>query len=61
MFKIIRSSITSVTDVFYLLNQLEASASFYVALQEPYNKEWQGNRERKKRIREFKIVYRSRV
>ena len=55
MFKIIRSSITSVTDVFYLLNQLEASASFYVALQEPYNKEWQGNRERKKRIREFKI------
>lgn len=55
MFKVVRNSINSVNEVFDLLNSLEASASIYVALQEPYNREWQGNRERRKRIREFKL------
>lgn len=55
MFKVIRNSINTVTDVFDLLNQLEAGALFYVALQDPYNREWQGQRIRRKRIREFKL------
>jgi uncharacterized protein with ParB-like and HNH nuclease domain len=55
MFKVIRRSITTVEDVFNLLNKLEASASFYVSLQDPYSREWQGDRERRKRIREFKL------
>lgn len=55
MFKIIRNSINSVPEVFDLLNQLEAAASFYVALQDPYNAEWKGQRNRRKRIREFKL------
>ncbi len=55
MFKIIRNSIKSVENVFDLLNQLEAAVSFYVALQDPYSREWQGDRERRKRIREFKL------
>lgn len=55
MFKIIRTSVNTVADVFQLLNQLEASVELYVALQDPYNREWQGNRERRKRIREFKL------
>src|SRR5690606_10984088 len=55
LFKIIRNTITSVQDVFNLLNSLDALATFYVALQDPYNHEWQGQRERRKRIREFKL------
>lgn len=55
MFKVIRNSVNTVTDVFDLLNRLESSASFYVSLQDPYNREWQGQRIRRKRIREFKL------
>ena len=55
MFKVIRASITTVLDVFDLLNALEMLAPFYMALQDPYSQEWQGQREKRKRIREFKL------
>lgn len=55
MFKVIRNSINTVQHVFDLLNSLETLAPLYVALQDPWSREWQSNRERRKRIKEFKL------
>lgn len=55
LFKIVRNSITTVEKVFELLNSLESNASYYMALQDPYSSEWQGDRAKRKRIREFKL------
>lgn len=55
LFKTIRSEIKSNQQVFNLLNELDAYSEIYLALQDPYNIFWQGNRERIKRIREMKL------
>ena len=55
LFRVIRTRISDNKEVFRLLRELEDSSSLYVALQDPYNQEWQGNRERIKRIREMKL------
>ncbi|SFH51550.1 DUF262 domain-containing protein [Pedobacter insulae] len=55
LFKIIRASIKTNKQVFELLEKLDSSAALYVALQDPSNIEWQGNREMFKRVREFKL------
>lgn len=55
LFKIIRASIKTNVQVFELLENLEQSASLYVALQDPFNAEWTGKREQSKRIRELKL------
>ncbi len=55
LFKVLRSSIKNNKDVFDLLKNLESAFSLYVALQDPFNQEWRGNRERIKRIRETKL------
>jgi len=55
LFKIIRSNIKTNENVFALLRNLEASSSLYIALQDPFSAEWQGNRDRFKRIRELKL------
>lgn len=55
LFKTIRTEIKSNQYVFDLLNDLDAYSEIYLALQDPYNIYWQGNRDRIKRIREMKL------
>jgi uncharacterized protein with ParB-like and HNH nuclease domain len=55
LFKVIRAEVKSNQQVFDLLNDLEKYSEIYLALQDPYHKIWQGNRERIKRIREMKL------
>jgi uncharacterized protein with ParB-like and HNH nuclease domain len=55
LFKIIRAAIKTNQNVFDLLSDLEYSSSLYIALQDPFNTEWKGNRERIKRIRELEL------
>uniref|UniRef100_Q3AS66 DUF262 domain-containing protein n=1 Tax=Chlorobium chlorochromatii (strain CaD3) TaxID=340177 RepID=Q3AS66_CHLCH len=55
LFKTIRTEVASNQQVFDLLNNLDAYSEMYLALQDPYNINWQGNRERIKRIREMKL------
>ena len=55
LFKIIRTTIKTNQNVFDLLRDLESFSSMYIALQDPFSQEWKGNRERFKRIREFKL------
>ncbi len=55
LFKTIRNDIKTNQQVFNLLNDLENYSDLYLALQDPYNILWQGERERIKRIRELKL------
>lgn len=55
LFKTIRTEIKSNQQVFDLLNDLDRYSETYLALQDPFNVLWQGNRERIKRIREMKL------
>jgi uncharacterized protein with ParB-like and HNH nuclease domain len=55
LFKTIRTEIKSNQQVFKLLYDLDAYSETYLALQDPFNILWQGNRERIKRIREMKL------
>jgi hypothetical protein len=55
LFKTIRNDVKSNEQVFELLNDLKRYSDVYLALQDPYSMYWQGNRERIKRIREFKL------
>lgn len=55
LFKTIRSEIKTNQQVFELLNNLDDYSEIYLALQDPYNIFWQGNRDRIKRIRELKL------
>lgn len=55
LFKTIRNEIKSNQEVFNLLNDLDKYSEIYLALQDPYNIFWQGNRERIKRIKELKL------
>lgn len=55
LFKIIRNDIKTNQQVFNLLNELDSYSEIYLALQDPYNIAWQGNRPRIKRIRELKL------
>ena len=55
LFKIIRTAIKTNQNVFDLLRDLESFSSMYIALQDPFSQEWKGNRERFKRIREFRL------
>lgn len=55
LFKTIRAEIKTNQQVFDLLNNLDAYSEIYLALQDPFNLLWQGNRERIKRIREMKL------
>jgi uncharacterized protein with ParB-like and HNH nuclease domain len=55
LFKTIRNEIKTNHQVFSLLNDLDNYSEIYLALQDPYNVIWQGNRDRIKRIRELKL------
>jgi len=55
LFKTIRTEIKTNQQVFTLLNDLDNYSESYLALQDPFNILWQGNRERIKRIREMKL------
>jgi uncharacterized protein with ParB-like and HNH nuclease domain len=55
LFKTIRTEIKTNQQVFDLLENLDAYSEIYLALQDPFNILWQGNRERIKRIREMKL------
>lgn len=55
LFKTIRNEIKKNQQVFNLLNDLDNYSDLYLALQDPYNILWQGEREKIKRIRELKL------
>lgn len=55
LFAVIRSAVRSNEDVFALLDDLELYSEMYIALQDPYNSMWHGERERIKRIRELDL------
>lgn len=55
LFKTIRTEIKSNEQVFTLLNDLDRYSEIYLALQDPYNIFWQGDREKIKRVREMRL------
>ena len=55
LFKTIRNEIKSNHQVFDILYNLDKYSEIYLALQDPYNIYWQGNRPRIKVIRELKL------
>lgn len=55
LFKTIRNEIKTNKQVFKLIDDLYYYSEIYLALQDPYNNLWLGNRDRIKRIREMKL------
>lgn len=55
LFQAIKNEVKTNEQVFELLNSLDKYSDIYIALQDPYNLQWRGNRKRMKLIRELKL------